>query len=73
MFFIFFYCWYPIRVYVINLIFTFCSPSSLTSKKSNELLMGGLSSLKSAASSMAKKIDEIKEAISANATPLKDG
>lgn len=35
--------------------------------------MGGLSSLKSAASTMAKKIDEFKEAISANATPMKDG
>lgn len=54
-------------------MFHFYSPSSLTSKKSNELLMGGLSSLKSAASTMAKKIDEFKEAISANATPIKDG
>ncbi|GLG99459.1 Uncharacterized protein GBIM_05925 [Gryllus bimaculatus] len=53
------------------------SPSSLTSKKSNELLMGGLSSLKSAASTAAstmyKKFDEIKEAISANSTPVKGG
>lgn len=35
--------------------------------------MGGLSSLKNAASSMAKKIDEFKEAMSQSATPLKDG
>ncbi|XP_014271111.1 DENN domain-containing protein Crag isoform X3 [Halyomorpha halys] len=49
------------------------TPSSLTSKKSNELLMGGLSSLKSAANSVAKKFDEIKEAISANSTPVKAG
>ncbi|KAL1117802.1 hypothetical protein AAG570_004117 [Ranatra chinensis] len=49
------------------------TPSSLTSKKSNELLMGGLSSLKSAATSVAKKFDEIKEAISSNSTPIKGG
>lgn len=49
------------------------SPSSLTSKKSNEILMGGLHSLKSAATSVAKKFDEIKEAISANSTPIKTG
>lgn len=47
-----------------------CSPS-LTGKKSNELLQGGLSSIKSAATSVAKKLDEIKEAISANTTPVK--
>ncbi|XP_054286289.1 DENN domain-containing protein Crag [Macrosteles quadrilineatus] len=47
------------------------SPSHLTSKKSNELLLGGLHSLKTAANSMAKKFDEIKEAISANSTPVK--
>ncbi|CAH0553707.1 unnamed protein product [Brassicogethes aeneus] len=48
-------------------------PSSYTSKKSNELIQGGLSSIKSAATSMAKKLDEIKEAIStsANSTPVK--
>lgn len=47
------------------------SPSHLTSKKSNELLMGGLHSIKSAATSVVKKFDEIKEAISANSTPIK--
>lgn len=47
------------------------SPSSLTSKKSSELLMGGLNSLKFAATSVAKKFDEIKEAVSANNTPTK--
>ena len=51
----------------------FYSPSSLTSKKTNEFIMGGLSTLKIAASTMTKKIDEIKEAISTNATPSKDG
>ncbi|XP_069704600.1 DENN domain-containing protein Crag [Periplaneta americana] len=45
------------------------SPSSLTSK--NELLRGGLSTLKSAGNLVAKKFDEIKEAISANSTPVK--
>lgn len=47
-----------------------CSPS-LTGKKSNEILQGGLSSIKHAATSVAKKLDEIKEAISANSTPIK--
>lgn len=49
------------------------SPSSLTGKKSNELLQGGISSLKSAATSVAKKLDEIKEAISTSttSTPVK--
>ncbi|XP_063215911.1 DENN domain-containing protein Crag isoform X5 [Bacillus rossius redtenbacheri] len=47
------------------------SPSSLASKKSNELLQGGLSSLKSAATSVAKKFDEIKEAMSVTSTPVK--
>ncbi|CAH1118858.1 unnamed protein product [Phaedon cochleariae] len=49
------------------------SPSSLTSKKSNELIQGGLSSIKSAATTMVKKMEEIKEAIStsANSTPVK--
>lgn len=46
-----------------------CSPSSLASK--NELLRGGLSTLKSAGNLVAKKFDEIKEAISANSTPVK--
>lgn len=43
----------------------------MTSKKSNELLQGGLSSIKNAATSVAKKLDEIKEAISSNSTPVK--
>ncbi|XP_065083443.1 DENN domain-containing protein Crag isoform X2 [Ochlerotatus camptorhynchus] len=46
---------------------------SLTGKKSNEILQGGLSSIKNAATSVAKKLDEIKEAISANSTPVKTG
>lgn len=53
------------------LLFIFSS-SSFTGKKSNELLMGGLTSLKSAANTMVKKFDEIKEAISTNNTPVKD-
>lgn len=44
---------------------------SLTGKKSNELIQGGISSIKHAATSVAKKLDEIKEAISANSTPVK--
>nr|CAH7749959.1 unnamed protein product [Callosobruchus chinensis] len=49
------------------------SPSSLASKKSNELIQGGISSIKSAATSMVKKMEEIREAIStsANSTPVK--
>ncbi|GLV31716.1 Calmodulin-binding protein related to a Rab3 GDP/GTP exchange protein [Carabus blaptoides fortunei] len=47
------------------------SPSNLTSKKSNEIIQGGISSLKSAATSVAKKLDEIKEAISTTSTPVK--
>lgn len=43
----------------------------MTGKKSNEILQGGLSSIKHAATSVAKKLDEIKEAISANTTPVK--
>ncbi|XP_014255544.1 DENN domain-containing protein 4C isoform X2 [Cimex lectularius] len=59
-----------INTQMIENAITSLSPS-LTSKKSNELIMGGLSSLKSAATSVAKKIDEIKGAISANTTPVK--
>lgn len=43
----------------------------MTGKKSNEIFQGGLSSIKSAATSVAKKLDEIKDAISANNTPIK--
>ncbi|XP_026667588.1 DENN domain-containing protein Crag isoform X2 [Ceratina calcarata] len=46
-------------------------PTSLTGKKSNEIILGGLSSLKSAATTVVKKFDEIKEAISATSTPVK--
>lgn len=50
-----------------------CSPSSLTGKKPNELIQGGISSIKSAANTMVKKLDEIKEAMatSAHTTPVK--
>lgn len=53
------------------IIYCYSSPSSLTGKKSNELIQGGISSLKSAATSITKKLDEIKEAISTNSTPVK--
>lgn len=43
----------------------------MTGKKSNELIQGGLNSLKSAATTVVKKFDEIKEAISATSTPVK--
>ncbi|XP_072937985.1 DENN domain-containing protein Crag [Epargyreus clarus] len=52
------------------MIENYFSPSSIAGKKSNELLQSGLSSLKSAATSMAKKFDEMKEVISAN-SPVK--
>lgn len=51
-----------------NFCFSNYSTTSLASKKSNELIQGGLSSIKSAANSMVKKLDEIKEAISTSAT-----
>lgn len=41
--------------------------------KKSEILHGSFSSIKYAAFSMAKKIDEIKEAISNNSTPVKSG
>lgn len=47
------------------------SPTSIAGKRSNELLQSGLSSLKSAATSIGKKFDEMKEVISANSTPVK--
>lgn len=47
------------------------APTSLTGKKSNEIILGGLNSLKSAATTVVKKFDEIKEAISATSTPVK--
>ncbi|XP_058796912.1 DENN domain-containing protein Crag isoform X2 [Phymastichus coffea] len=50
---------------------SYISPSSLTGKKSNEIILGGLNSLKSAVTSVGKKFDEIKEAISATSTPIK--
>ncbi|KAM3965518.1 LOW QUALITY PROTEIN: DENN domain-containing protein Crag [Aphomia sociella] len=53
------------------MIENYFSPTSIAGKKSNELFQSGLSSLKSAATSVAKKIDEMKEVISANSTPVK--
>uniref|UniRef100_A0A2A4JDM7 UDENN domain-containing protein n=1 Tax=Heliothis virescens TaxID=7102 RepID=A0A2A4JDM7_HELVI len=53
------------------MIENYFSPTSIAGKRSNELLQSGLSSLKSAATSMAKKFDEMKEVISANSTPVK--
>lgn len=49
------------------------SATNLTGKKSNELIQGSLSSIKQAASSMVRKFDEIKEAISSSSlsTPTK--
>lgn len=46
---------------------------SLTGKKSNEIIQGGISSIRSAATSVAKKFDEIKHSISNNNTPIKTG
>lgn len=55
-------------IFIGNICF---SPTSLTGKKSNEIILGGLNSLKSAATTVVKKFDEIKEAISATSTPVK--
>lgn len=43
---------------------------SLAGKK-NEIIQGGISQLKFAATSVAKKFDEIKQTISSNTTPIK--
>lgn len=50
----------------------FFSPA-LTGKKSNEIIQGGISSIRSAATSVAKKFDEIKHSMSNNNTPVKTG
>lgn len=57
----------------INFSMCRCSPSSLTGKKPNELIQGGISSIKSAANTMVKKFDEFKEAMSTSThnTPVK--
>jgi DENN domain-containing protein 4 len=52
-------------------LFYLNSPS--LSGKRGEIIQGGLSSIKSAATSVAKKIDEIKHSISNNNTPVKTG
>ncbi|XP_049310998.1 DENN domain-containing protein Crag isoform X2 [Bactrocera dorsalis] len=44
---------------------------SLTSKKSNEIIQGSLSSIKYAANSLTRKFDEIKGAFSTQTTPVK--
>ncbi|XP_073833925.1 DENN domain-containing protein Crag isoform X2 [Musca autumnalis] len=44
---------------------------SFSGKKSNEIIQGSLSSIKHAATSITRKFDEIKGAISANTTPVK--
>ncbi len=58
----------------IQLIFEisrFSNSPNLTGKKSNELIQGGISSIRSAVTSVAKKYDEIKQTISNNNTPIK--
>lgn len=50
---------------------TYFSPNSIAGKRSNEFIQSGLSSLKSAATTVVKKFDEMKEVISANSTPVK--
>ncbi|XP_059479083.1 C-myc promoter-binding protein isoform X2 [Neocloeon triangulifer] len=47
------------------------SPGSLTGKRTNEMIMNLRSAASTAATSMAKKFDEIKEVISSNSTPVK--
>lgn len=63
---------------MIHAAFVFCiiiflnfSPRSIAGKKSNELLQSGLNSLKSFSTGVVKKLDEMKEVISANSTPVK--
>lgn len=43
----------------------------MTGKKSGEIIQGGISSIKHAATTFSKKLDAVKEAISANTTPVK--
>lgn len=45
----------------------------MTGKKSNEIIQGGISSIRSAATSITKKFDEIKHSMSNNNTPVKTG
>lgn len=52
-------------------IITHSFSPSLTSKKSNEIIQGSLSSIKYAANSLTRKFDEIKGAFSAQTTPVK--
>lgn len=61
-----------IHKFVFMKLFPIYSPS-LTGKKSNEIIQGGISSIRSAATSVAKKFDEIKYSISHNNTPVKTG
>ncbi|XP_023300743.2 DENN domain-containing protein Crag isoform X2 [Lucilia cuprina] len=49
---------------------SYISPN-FSGKKSNEIIQGSLSSIKHAATSITRKFDEIKGAISANTTPVK--
>lgn len=49
----------------------FCCSPNFSGKKSNEIIQGSLSSIKHAATSITRKFDEIKGAISANTTPVK--
>ncbi|XP_026326153.1 DENN domain-containing protein Crag-like [Hyposmocoma kahamanoa] len=53
------------------MIESYFSPRSIAGKKSNELLQSGLNSLKSFSTGVVKKLDEMKEVISANSTPVK--
>lgn len=54
------------KLIIIHLIIMYFlllfSPSGLTTRKSNEILLGGLNSLKTVATSVAKKYDDFKEA-----------
>lgn len=60
----------PFLLFFLFFYFLLLSPN-FSGKKSNEIIQGSLSSIKHAATSITRKFDEIKGAISANTTPVK--
>nr|XP_045610504.1 DENN domain-containing protein Crag-like isoform X9 [Procambarus clarkii] len=62
----------PISVAQDKVVPEYLSPSNFNYRK-NELISGGLSSVKSAVTSLSKKYNEIREAMTATNTPVRGG
>ncbi|XP_042231531.1 DENN domain-containing protein Crag-like isoform X7 [Homarus americanus] len=62
----------PISVAQDKVVPEYLSPSNFNYRK-NELISGGLSSVKSAVTSLSKKYNEIRDAITATNTPVRGG